>query len=126
MRPQQFLFALAAALATIAPSATGAAPQQLRCVLTDTATRPASENRPLLVVFDDSAATLTAEESDRRYVFRNVSISNVSINGQVDNVSLGIDRSSLGIVWQRYDGDTVVAEFGRCRPTADTATPAAR
>jgi len=97
-----------------------AAPQELRCVLADTAAHPGSENRPLTVVFDDAAATLNAEENNHSYSFGRVSISNVAINGQTDSVSLGIDRSSLGIVWQQYGTDNVVTEYGRCRRSDDT------
>jgi len=91
-----------------------AAPQQLDCVLTDTEARPQSENRPIVVTFDADKRILMAEETNRVYSFIKVSISNVSINGQADNVSLGIDRSSLGIVWQQYEADKVRTEYGHC------------
>ncbi len=90
-----------------------AGPQQLDCVLTDTDAWPGSENRPN-VVFDEDAKTLTATDGDHGYSFCKVSISNVSINGQADSISLGIDRSSLGIVWQQYGADKVRTEYGRC------------
>jgi len=123
MRRYRFFLAFTVVFAGLAAGASVAAPSQLRCVLTDTATRPGSENRPLIVEFDEAAATLTAQDDDRRYAFRNVSISNVSINGQTDNVSLGIDRSSLGIVWQRYATDSVVTEYGRCRRSDEAPAP---
>jgi len=59
---------------------------------------------------------LTAEEGSRVYSFMKVSISNVAINGQAEGVSLGIDRSSLGIVWQQYEADKVRTEYGHCHP----------
>ncbi len=93
-----------------------AEPQQLDCVLTDTEAHPASERRPVVVVFDKDAKTLTAKDGDYSYAFSKVSISNVAISGLVDNVSIGIDRSSLGIVWQQYGTDKVATEYGRCRP----------
>jgi len=40
----------------------------------------------------------------------------VSINGLDDTVSLGIDRSSFGIVWQQYGADKLTTEFGHCPP----------
>jgi hypothetical protein len=92
-----------------------ATPQQLDCVLTDTEAHPHSESRPIVVVFDQDRRTLTAKEGSRNYSFRNVSISNVSISGRTDDVSLGIDRSSLGIVWQQYGADKVRTEYGQCR-----------
>lgn len=103
--------------ALVSASAALAAPQQLNCVLTDTEAKPQSENRPIVVVFDPEAKTVTAKEGARSYGFTRVSISNVSINGHADDVSLGIDRSSLGIVWQKYGADKVHAEFGRCGST---------
>jgi hypothetical protein len=90
--------------------------QHLDCVLTYSETKPQSENRPVVVVFDEDKRTVTAEEGSHMYSFVNVSISNVSINGQADGISLGIDRSSLGIVWQQYDADKVRTEYGHCHP----------
>jgi len=93
-----------------------AEPQQLDCVLTDTEAHPGSEHRPIVVIFDKDAKTLTAKDGDHSYSFGKISISNVTINGLDDNVSLGIDRSSLGIVWQQYGTDKVATEYGHCRP----------
>ena len=97
-------------------AAASAAPQQLDCVLTDTEAKPGSENRPIVVVFDEDKKILTAAEGGRSYSFTKVSISNVSINGDDDSVSLGIDRSSFGIVWQQYGTDKVRTEYGQCHP----------
>ena len=104
-------------LMTVWTAAASAAPQQLDCVLTDTEGNPGSENRPIVVVFDEDAKTLTAKGGGNSYSFSKVSISNVSITGAVDSVSLGVDRSSFGIVWQQYGADKVSTEFGRCHPT---------
>jgi len=65
-------------------------------------------------VFDEDARTVTAEEGGQTYNLKKVSISNVSINGAADNISLGIDRSSFGIVWQQYRADKVSTEYGHC------------
>jgi len=92
-----------------------AVPTRLDCVLTDTEAQPGSESRPIGVVFDEANKTLTADDGGRSYSFTKVSISNVSINGQADSISLGIDRSSLGIVWQQYGADKVRTEYGHCR-----------
>jgi hypothetical protein len=92
-----------------------AAAQQFDCVLTDTAEQLGSENRTIVVVFDESAKTLKARDGTQNYSFSNVSISTIAISGDVDSVSVGIDRSSLGIVWQQYAADKVVTEFGHCR-----------
>jgi hypothetical protein len=93
-----------------------AAPQQLDCVLTDTEAQPGSESRPIVVVFDEVTKTLTAEEGGRHYSFTKATITYISISGQADDISLGIDRSSLGIVWQQYGADKVATEFGHCHP----------
>jgi hypothetical protein len=101
-------------LALASGAEASAKPQRLDCVLTDSETKPKSENRPVVVVFDEDKRTVTAEEGSHMYSFVKVSISNVSINGQADRISLGIDRSSLGIVWQQYDADKVRTEYGHC------------
>ncbi|HKH81116.1 MAG TPA: hypothetical protein VKA03_05835 [Methylovirgula sp.] len=84
--------------------------------MTDTETKPGSESRPIVVVFDEDKKTLTAEEGGHSYSFSKVSISNVSVTGAADSISLGIDRSSLGIVWQQYGADKVDTEYGHCNP----------
>jgi len=108
------------ALLTVAVWTVGAAaePQRLDCVLTAAAVaagvQAGTESRPIVVTFDEGAKTITAEEGGHSYSFTKVSISDVSINGQADDVSLGVDRSSLGIVWQQYGADRVRTEYGRC------------
>jgi hypothetical protein len=92
-----------------------AAPQQLDCVLTDTPARPGSESRPVTVVYNESDKTLTAEAAGRRYSFSEVTITYIAISGQANDISLGIDRSSLRIVWQQYEADKVNTEYGHCR-----------
>ena len=102
-------------LAVAFASAVSAAQERFDCVLTDTEAKPNSENRPVVVIFDERKRTLTAEESGSQMLsFRSISSSNVSVNGQADSVSLSIDRSSFGIVWQRFGGDQVRTEYGRC------------
>jgi hypothetical protein len=112
-----FMGLVAASAWTVEASA---APKQLNCILTDTEAKPGSESRPIVVVFDEDAKTLTAKDSDHTYSFSKISISNVSINGLGDTVSLGVDRSSFGIVWQQYGSgaDKATTEFGHCLPAA--------
>lgn len=95
-----------------------AAPQQLDCVLTDTEYKIGSENKGVIINFDEEKRVLMARQNDNNYTFGSASISNVSISGRADNISVGIDRSSLGIVWQEYATDNVRTEYGHCRPTA--------
>jgi len=93
-----------------------AAPQQLDCILTDTKAKPGSENRPVAVIFDEDAKTLTAKAGDRSYSFAKVIMTYIAISGQTDDASVGVDRSALGIVWQQYAAGTVTTEFGHCLP----------
>ncbi|HUN99701.1 MAG TPA: hypothetical protein VMU69_26155 [Bradyrhizobium sp.] len=89
-------------------------PQQLNCLLAGSK-QPAAKNQPIIVIFDDTANALQVQLRDQSYIFGNVSISNVAISGYVDDVSLGIDRSSLGMVWQQYSTDQVTTQYGQCR-----------
>ena len=107
----------ALAMVLVWTAAASAAPQRLDCVLTDKEASPASESRPVVVVFDEDAKTVTAEAGGQTYSLEKVSISNISINGAADSVSLGIDRSSFGIVWQQYGADKVSTEYGQCHQT---------
>ncbi len=91
------------------------APNQLDCLLTDTPARPRSESRPVTVVYDEDNNTLAAEAAGRHYSFSKVTITYIAISGHADDISLGIDRSSLGIVWQQYGADKVNTEYGHCR-----------
>jgi len=93
-----------------------AAPQELRCVLASSQT-PA-QNPPIVVVFDDNAKTLQAQSGSQSYNFTDVSISNVAISGSAGAVSLGIDRSSLGMVWQQYTPGKATIAFGKCQSGA--------
>lgn len=104
-----------ALIAILVPAAASATSQQLDCVLTDTAGQLGSENRPIVISFDEDAKSLKAQEANQNYSFSTVSISNVSISGEDGNISVGIDRSSLGLVWQQFGADKVVTEFGQCR-----------
>jgi len=94
-----------------------AASQQLDCILTDTPARPHSESRTVSVAFDEDNNTLAAEADGRHYNFSEVTITYIAISGHAGDISLGIDRSSLGIVWQQYGNDKVNTEYGHCRPT---------
>jgi hypothetical protein len=90
-----------------------AAPQQLHCVLTPSQT--VTQNQSIVVVFDDHAKTLQAQSGTQTYNFSDVSISNVAISGNAGVVSLGIDRSSLGMVWQQYTAEKPTIDYGQCQ-----------
>src|SRR5579864_7970782 len=105
-----------AALVAAQIGISSAAPQQLRCALASSQT--AAQNQPIVVVFDDAAKTLQAQSGTQFYNFTDVSISNVAISGNAGTVSLGIDRSSLGIVWQQYAAEKTTIEYGQCQNSA--------
>jgi hypothetical protein len=115
--PTCTLAAVAAWTIALGANGSDAAPRRLDCVLTDTPTKPQSENRPIVVVFDVDVGSLTADEDNHTRRFGNVSISSATINGQDDEISVGIDRSSLGIVWQQYNAGKVHTEYGFCHPS---------
>lgn len=103
--------ALTILLSSVDPGS--AAPLQLNCSLSDPTTQP--ENRQIAIIVDPEANALTAKDRNQSYRFGNVSISNVAISGEVGNISVGIDRSSLGIVWQQYDDGKAATQFGNCQ-----------
>jgi hypothetical protein len=101
-------------------SGASAASQQLTCVVTDSGAR--SQSPPFVIAFDQDAKTLEAHVGNQNYTFGHVSISNVAISGDVGSISLGIDRSSLGMVWQQYATDTINTQYGQCHTNPAPAT----
>ena len=106
---------LAAAAVLIWTANAAAAPQQLDCALNSTRAAAAAQTSTIVVRFDQDAKTLQAQTASQIYSFGNVSISTVAISGSVGTVSLGIDRSSFGLVWQQYAPDKAMIMFGQCR-----------
>jgi hypothetical protein len=101
----------------------GAAPRELNCVLTDIETksqetkfesRVAAEKRPIVLTFDDQHGMLSLREGLADKPLRDVIITQISMNGAADTISLGIDRSSWRIVFQTYGQDSIRSEFGAC------------
>lgn len=111
----------AAGMSAMSPRISWAEPQELRCTLNNSGGAPSAQNEPITVTFDDSAKTLQAQLAGRSYNFADVSISNVAISGDVGTVSLAIDRSSLGLMWQQYGADKVTTEYGQCRQNSASA-----
>jgi hypothetical protein len=95
-----------------------AAPQRLDCVLTDTDTQRGGEKRAIAIEFDEANKTITLDENGRARPLRDVAISNSSMSGGVDGISIGVDRSSLRVVFQAYGAESVANEFGRCTAAA--------
>ena len=112
--------AFAAAFLMLPAASAIAAPKRLDCNLTNVETRvgqksdSAIESRPIIIAFDKEAKTLSVYQDGSARALNNVTISEISMNGSVDEISLGIDPSSLNIVFQTYGINSVRAEFGAC------------
>lgn len=111
----------------VAPTATLAAAARLDCHLTDIESRKGAqfdravgaENRSLTVIFDEQRGTITFDRQGKAQVLADVTITQTSIAGAIDDISLGIDRASGSIVFQTYAPDSMRAEFGECAPNRD-------
>lgn len=112
--------ALAAAFALLLPAGAVAGPQSLDCRLTQLETKAAAkfdvetESRPITILFDEEARALTVTQDGNARALHNVTITQSSMNGYVDDMSLGIDPSSWRIVFQTYKPDSERIEFGAC------------
>lgn len=113
----------ALSLFLVSTIAVSAATNRLQCLLTDTGTRPGSENRALVVEFDPNGKTLNAVANGQSYSFSTISISNVVLSGTTGDVSMAVDRSSYGIVWQQYGTSGVITEYGHCQRPQDSPAP---
>jgi len=114
------LGAFAATLLLLSPAGAIAAPKRLDCNLTNFETKAGpksdsgAEKRSITVVFDEEAKGLTVYQDGSARVLKNVTISQTSMNGYVDDISLGIEPSSWNIVFQTYEPDSTRVEFGTC------------
>jgi len=111
-------------LAQAIAAAASAAPQQLACALTGAGGQPAAQSQSILIVFDYAAKTLQATMGTQTYKFDNVSVSNIAISGDAANISIGIDQSSLGLVWQQYGAGASTIAYGQCHPIAASSATA--
>lgn len=111
---------VAAALLALSPRGAIAAPKRLDCNLTALETRAGlkleneTEDRPIVVVFDDVTKTLTVYQNGAAQTLNNVFLSQTSISGYDSEISLGLEPWSLGVVLQTYKREAVIAEFGKC------------
>ncbi len=117
-----FLRILAALIGTLLLQgvATAAAdPKQLDCTLADPGSVSASsqqtESRPVTVTFDEAAGTLFVSRDGTTRAFSHVTMTQSSVTGYLDDISLGIDRGAWIIVLQTYDAYSTRAEFGTCK-----------
>jgi hypothetical protein len=108
----------------VAMSPAGAAPRRLDCNLTVLETKAgskldvAAEKRPVIVVFDEQAKALTVRQNNGARVLGNVTMTQSSMTGYDDEMSLGVDPSSWSVVLQTYKADSVDVEFGICSLSA--------
>ena len=116
---------LAALVLLLSPGGGSAAPTRLDCTLTSlemktgSTTDTAAENRSIIVVFDRDAKALTVYPDDSAVVLTNVTMSQIAMSGYVSgDVSLSIDPSSWGIVFQTYKPASTTTEFGACSLSA--------
>ena len=117
------LGALSAVL--LLPAGAVAAPKRLDCSLTLLETRAgpksdqSAESRSMMIVFDEEAQALTLYQGASVQALGRVTITQSSMSGAVGEITLGIDRSSWGIVFQTYGSDSMRAEFGECNLSAE-------
>jgi len=78
-----------------------------------------TESRSIIVVLDEERMALTMYQDGSMHVLRDVTITQTSIDGALDQISLGIDRASGSIVFQTYGPESIRAEFGACTPSAE-------
>jgi len=115
--------ALAVVLLLLAAPSANAAPKRLDCALTNVETKLNEksdfepEKRSISVVFDEQIKALTVYQDGRALALNNVTTTVTSINGYVDQVSLGINSADWNIVLQTYQSDSTRAEFGVCSPS---------
>jgi hypothetical protein len=116
------LAALTAALLLASPAGAIAAPRRLDCSLTVLETKAGSkqdvgtENRSIVVMFDDEAKAITVNQDGSSQVLNHVTMTQMTMNGYAADMSLGIDLSSWKIVFQTYqpDSSSMRVEYGVC------------
>ena len=112
----------------VASTAVLANAARLDCRLTDIESRKGAqfdravgaENRSLTVVFDKQRGTITFDRQGNPQALGDVTITQTSIAGAINDISLGIDRASGSIVFQTYAPDSMRAEFGECTPNRES------
>lgn len=123
---------IAAALLMLSSAGAIAAPKRFDCGLATIETKETkalgsvhvdSENRLITVAFDAQADTLTVYQKGSAQAFDHVSITEGNVNGFTRDFSLGIELSSLTIVFQTYKTNPglIISEFGACGPSAKQA-----
>lgn len=118
------LSVLAMALVLLSSADANAAPARLDCSMAKLETKTGSdfdveaENRSIIVVFDEDAKTLSVYPDGGKQPLAHVTITPIAMSGYVDDLSLGIDRSSWSVVLQTYKPGSKSTEFGACSLSA--------
>lgn len=92
-----------------------AAPVRLQCALTYSGADGKDMTRAIALAFDSEANTISVDDGTKHWDLGHVKISTISVNGYTADISVGIERSSLAIVFQTYSQTNSVAEFGICK-----------
>jgi hypothetical protein len=113
------------AVLLLLPTGAVAAPERLDCHLTQletlggTKSDQSAENQSITIVFDEQTHALTVYKDASARTLKSVTITQSSMSGFLDDISLGVDRSSWGIVFQTYASDSPQVEFGDCKLSAE-------
>jgi len=116
--------ALLCGLAVVGTARAVAASERFACGLAAAAGQGDAET--ITISFDEAARTATLTTAAGAYAFRNLAVSSVAVSGSAGAVSFGIDRSTLHLVWQRYDDNKTVIRYGACRRAATAGSTAER
>lgn len=121
------LRALAVALLLLPSAIAAAAPRRLDCTLTQLETMVGSnfdaqaENRSIAIVVDEEPKTIMVYQDGSRQALDHVTITQIAMNGYIDEISLGIQISSGNIVLQSYGPNSTKTEFGTCSQSSKPA-----
>ena len=104
----------------VAPATALAEPTRLECMLSRLQTKSgqnfesAVENRSLVVTFDEEGRSLKVDRDGKTYALGHITMTPISMTGYVDDISLGVDRSSWSVVLQTFGPNATTSEFGTC------------
>ena len=97
-----------------------AEPNRLTCELTRVQIKTganfeaAAESKLFAITFDEDAKTLAVERDSKTLPLDHVTMTPITMTGYIDDLSLGVDRSSWSVVLQTYRMNSIRSEFGTC------------
>jgi hypothetical protein len=98
----------------LVPTPSLAAMQRLECILTNADGQAEEERRSIAVIFNDENNSMRLEQAGHVFTLTDVSISMTSMSGGGAEMTVAVSRSSLRVVLQTYQGDSVRNEYGDC------------